>query len=236
MKSRIDKLLLLLLFLFGMPASQAQAPAAVPNPASRPEEIEWTWEVRPLHVGPKLPNVLLVGDSITRNYFPEVQRQLANVANVYLFATSASVGDPRLSGQLREFASMENVPFEVIHFNNGMHGWTYSEDEYKNAFPSLLHELHAIAPTASLIWATTTPVKAETSPGPTNARIDARNSIALTFISKAGMPVDDQHELMTQHTDQYADDVHFNPAGASIQGKQAAESLRAILTKVSNSK
>jgi hypothetical protein len=236
MKIRFNKLLLLLVFLCGTAASHAQAPAAAQNPASRPEEIEWTWEVRPSHVDPKLPNVLLVGDSITRNYFPEVQRQLANVANIYLFATSASVGDPRLARQLDEFASMENVPFKVVHFNNGMHGWTYSEDEYKNAFPSLLHELHAIAPSASLIWATTTPVKAEKSPGPTNARIDARNGIALTFIAKSGMPVDDQHQLMTQHTDQYQDDVHFNPAGASIQAKQVAEFVRTILNKVSNSK
>jgi hypothetical protein len=63
---------------------------------SRSEEIEWTWEVRPAHVDSKLPNVLLVGDSITRNYYPEVERQLSHVANVYLMTTSASVGDPRL--------------------------------------------------------------------------------------------------------------------------------------------
>jgi GDSL-like Lipase/Acylhydrolase family len=231
MKNRFDKLLFLLVFLCGMSGSHAQAPVGGRNPASRPEEIEWTWEVRPSHIDPKLPNVLLLGDSITRNYFPEVQRQLADVANVYLFATSASVGDPRLARQLDEFAFTENVPFNVVHFNNGMHGWIYSEDEYKNAFPSLLHELHAIAPSASLIWTTITPVKAETSPGPTNARIDARNSIALAFIAKAGIRVDDQHELMTHHSDQYQDNVHFNPAGAAIQGRQAAQLVRASLVE-----
>ncbi len=229
MKIRYEKLLFLLAFTCGLPAMRAQAPAAAQNLASRPEEIEWTWEVRPSHVDAKLPNVLLAGDSITRNYYPEVQRQLTNVANVYLFATSASIGDPRLVRQLDEFALMENVSFKVVHFNNGMHGWTYSENEYKNAFPSLLHELHMIAPTASFIWATITPVKTETAPGPTNARIDARNSIALAFIVKSGIPVDDQHELMTHHTDQYEDNVHFNTAGAVIQGQQAAQLLRASL-------
>jgi len=229
MNCPIKKRLLLLFFLCSMAASYPWA--AAQNTASRPEEIEWTWEVRPSHVDPKLPNVLLVGDSITRNYFPEVQRQLAGVANVYLFASSTSVGDPRLARQLDEFASMENVPFKVVHLNNGMHGWNYSEDEFKNAFPSLLQELHTIAPNASLIWATITPVRAEKSPGPTNARIDRRNSIALALVAKAGIPIDDQHELMTHHTDQYEDDVHFNPAGASIQGKQAAEFVRATLVR-----
>jgi hypothetical protein len=235
MKVSYRTLLLLLAFVGSLPAN-AQAPATAQNSASRPEEIEWTWEVRPSLVDAKLPNVLLVGDSITRNYFPEVQRQLANAANVYLFATSASIGDPRLARQLEAFSSMQNVTFQVVHFNNGMHGWTYFEEEYKGAFPSCLQALHAIAPGASLIWATITPVKAEALPGPTNARIDARNSIALTFIAKARIPVDDQHELMIHHADQYEDSVHFNPTGAAIQGRQVAQFVRAALMKVPSSK
>jgi hypothetical protein len=221
-----------MLFIGSLSAVHALAQAHEPAPASRPEEIEWTWEVRPSHVDPALPNVLLVGDSITRNYFPEVQRQLANVANVYLFAASTSVGDPRLPHQLAEFAAMEDVPYNVVHFNNGMHGWNYSEPEYKQAFPSFLTALHAIAPKASFIWASTTPVKVEKAPGPTDARVEARNSIALEFIDKAGIPLDDQHELMSHHADRYLDDVHFNPAGAAIQGQQVAQTIRASLAKI----
>jgi hypothetical protein len=199
--------------------------------ASKPEETEWTWEVRPTHVNPKLPNVLLVGDSITRNYYPEVQRDLANEANVYLFAASTSVGDPRLLHELVEFAAMEAVPFKAVHFNNGMHGWTYSEEEYKAAFAAYLRTLHKVAPKSSFVWATITPVKGEDKPGPTNARIEDRNKIALPFMTHAGIPVDDQHELMTHHTDLYEDNVHFNPAGAAIQGKQVTQFLRAALAK-----
>jgi hypothetical protein len=193
---------------------------------SRPEEIEWTWEVRPAHVDSKLPNVLLVGDSITRNYYPEVQRQLNQVANVYLMATSASVGDPRLARQLAEFSAAESVSFKVVHFNNGMHGWNYSEVDYRAAFPSFLAALHAMAPSASFIWATTTPVKVDVLPGPTNARIDVRNNIALTFIKDARISIDDQHELMTHHPDKYEDKVHFNTEGAVIQGQQAVQCIR----------
>lgn len=112
MRSRWCKLLSFTLLACGLLAVRAFAQDHV----SKPEEIEWTWEVRPAHVAPQLPNVLLVGDSITRNYYPEVQKQLANIANVYLFAASTSVGDPRLSHQLTEFAAMEAVPFKVVHF------------------------------------------------------------------------------------------------------------------------
>jgi hypothetical protein len=198
---------------------------------SKPEEVEWTWEVRPAKTDPTLPNVLLVGDSITRNYYPEVNRQLAGAANVYLMATSTSVGDPRLPRQLEEFSVMEDVSFKVVHFNNGMHGWTYSEADYQAAFPSFLTTLHSIASDATFIWATTTPVKADAIPGPTNQRVDARNSIAQTFIKGPGLSIDDQHELMAHHPDQYADTVHFNTAGALIQGQQVAQCIRSSLAK-----
>jgi GDSL-like Lipase/Acylhydrolase family len=236
MRSPRFSLMFLMLFISSLSAVHAFAQTLEQPPASRPEEIEWTWEVRPSHVDARLPNVLLVGDSITRNYFPEVQRQLANVANVYLFASSASVGDPSLPHQLAEFAAMDDVPYKVVHFNNGMHGWTYTESEYKQAFPSFLTSLRAIAPKASFIWASTTPVKVDKTPGPTNARVLARNSIALTYVNNAGIPLDDQHELMSHHLGRYEDDVHFNPAGAAIQGQQAAQTIRTSLVKITTVK
>jgi hypothetical protein len=196
---------------------------------SKTEEIEWTWEVRPAHVDAKLPNVLLLGDSITRAYFPEVQRQLDGIANVYLMASSTSVGDPRLMRQIEEFSSAEGVSFSVVHFNNGMHGWAYSEKEYREAFPAFLAEIRAIAPKAALIWATSTPVKKETEPGPTNARADARNAIVESIVKPAGIAIDDQHALMAQHSDLYLDGVHFNDQGTVLQGKQAAQLIRGLL-------
>ena len=66
------------------------------------------------------------------------------MANVYLMASSTSVGDPRLPRQIREFAAMENVPFRVVHFNNGMHGWDYTEAQYKAAFPEFLRTVRSL--------------------------------------------------------------------------------------------
>jgi lysophospholipase L1-like esterase len=209
--------------------SSMQLIVAAQDATSKTEEIEWTWEVRPAHVDAKLPNVLLLGDSITRAYFPEVQRQLDGVANVYLMASSTSVGDPRLTRQIEEFSSAERVKFSVVHFNNGMHGWAYSEKEYREAFPAFLAEIRAIAPKAALIWATSTPVKKETEPGPTNARAEARNAIAESLVKPAGIMIDDQHALIAQHGDLYLDGVHFNDQGTVLQGKQAAQLIRGLL-------
>jgi lysophospholipase L1-like esterase len=196
---------------------------------SRPEVTEWTWEVRPDQVDRQLPNVLLVGDSITRNYFPEVQHELGGKANVYLFAASTSLGDSRLDTQLKEFAAMEGVTFSVVHFNNGMHGWSYNEKEYAASFPGYIATLRKIAPGAHLVWASTTPVKKDSLPGPSNARIKARNAEALQVVKRESIAVDDQYSLMLRYPNLYLDDVHFNPEGASVQGRQVANAIQKYL-------
>jgi hypothetical protein len=199
---------------------------------SKPEEVEWTWEVRPPHPDPMLPNVLLLGDSITRNYFPQVTEDLKGAANVYLMAVSTSVGDPRLPKQIAEFLAMQNVAFRVVHFNNGMHGWEYSESQFQAAFPSFLKSVKALVHSRdSLIWATITPVQAHAMNGASNERIEQRNKIALTQVRAANISVDDQHVLMMKHLDTYEDSVHFGPAGARLMGDQAAEAIRAFLKK-----
>ena len=126
-----------------------------------------------------------------RSAYPAVARRLTGRANVYLMATSASIGDPRLHLQIADFATAEAVHFALVHFNNGMHGWAYSESQYERAFPSFLRAIQDAAPGALLILTTTTPVKVDASPGPTNSRIESRNAFAKTFVQKAGLPIDE---------------------------------------------
>ena len=207
-------------------------PAHAQKAKSIPEEIEWTWEVRPLHPDAKLPNVLLLGDSITRAYFPQVTKDLDGTANVYLMSSSISVGDPRLPNQIAEFAKMEGVSFRVVHFNNGMHGWGYTEEQYKAAFPSFLKAVKKLAGSSqAMIWATTTPVRADATEA-SNPRVDARNDIANSQVKAAGIVIDDQHALMLQHQDLHLDAVHFQPSGAALQGDQAAATIKTALTRL----
>lgn len=203
-------------------------PFAAAHAQSVTEKIEWTWANRPEHPDSALPNVLLLGDSITRAYYEETSRLLAGHANCYLFATSASSGDPRLPKQIADFWTIA-PSFALIHFNNGMHGWGYTEPQYAEGLPSLVSTLRRLAPQAVLIWANTTPVRKPTVSGASNARIDARNQLALTLIHQQHIPIDDQNALMLQHQDLHQDDVHFSPAGSAIQAQQVTESILKLL-------
>ena len=205
---------------------------AAQKPVSIPEEIEWTWEVRPPHPDPALPNVLLLGDSISRAYFPDVTKDLGGIANVYLMASSTSLGDPRIEHQIAEFAQLEKVRFRVVHFNNGMHGWGYTEEQYRSAFPAYLRAIRRlIEKNGALIWTSTTPVRSDATGGATIPRVQQRNQIARQFVEAAGIPIDDQFSLMLQHQDLHEDSVHFNASGARIQADQVSASIRSALGK-----
>lgn len=209
-------------------AAQARLPVT--------EKIEWTWSDRPVSPVAGLPNVLLEGDSITRGYYPAVEKDLDGVANVYLFATSACSGDPRLPEQLRDYFTMIGVKFKVVHFNNGMHGWGYTEAQYAAGLPKMVASLKAGAPGARLIWATTTPLQHDGAvpggpgaPQASNARIDARNHLAAAVMQRDAIPIDDLHALMLQHQDLHNGDVHYTEAGYAVAGKQVADAIRKAL-------
>jgi hypothetical protein len=207
----------------GAVAAEAQLPLT--------EKIEWTWTDRAEKPVPDLPNVLLVGDSITRGYFLAVSEQLKGVANVYLFATS-SADDARLPGQLHDYFGMMGVSFALAHFNNGMHGWGYSEAQYAAGIAPMLAALRAGAPGARLIWTSTTPVRKDSATGgATNARIDERNRLAAALMAREKIATDDQHALMLPHADLHSDDVHFTEAGSRMQAEQVARLIRAALAE-----
>jgi hypothetical protein len=112
-----------------------------------------------------------------------------------------------------------------------MHGWTYTDKQYEDTLPGFLKAVRRSAPGAQLIWASTTPVKTDSIPGPSNARVDARNTIAEAFFRTHRISIDDQHALMTQHLNTYKDSVHFSDVGAAIQAEQVVASIQNALTK-----
>ena len=168
------------------------------------EYIEWSDIWIPGANKTDLPHVLLIGNSITRGYYGKIE-ELAVV--------------------------LKNTKFDVIHFNNGLHGFDYTEEEYDKSFPQLIKVIRKYAPKAKLIWATTTPVR--TGEGmkefaPVTERLKVRNQIALKHINRAGIEVNDLWKVVIDHPEYYAggDGTHPVDAGYSALAKQVVSVLK----------
>ena len=128
---------------------------------------------------------------------------------------------------------LKQYRFAVIHFNNGLHGWGYSEKQYRDGLQRLMECFEKHAPDAKLIWATTTPVRDRddlSKISDQTERVKARNKIAAEIMKKAGIATDDLYGLVEQHPDwQSGDGVHFNGKGKVAQGTAVAESVAKCL-------
>ncbi|AQT67479.1 hypothetical protein STSP2_00626 [Anaerohalosphaera lusitana] len=215
-------------FLAGCAATTPTADIPEPNR----ERIEWCdiWITNANQND--LPRVLMIGDSITRGYFPHVEAQLKETANCARYTTSRDLADPVFYDELT--LVLKQYPYAVIHFNNGLHGRPSTEAEYAAAFPRMLETLEKYAPQARLIWATSTPVQ------PTGAfadfvdRVPARNKIAAEHIAASDKPIaiNDLNALITGHPEYFLPDgVHYTNEARKLQAEQVARAITAQLPK-----
>jgi lysophospholipase L1-like esterase len=145
------------------------------------------------------------------------------------------VADPVL---LKEIESvLDGAKFDVIQFNNGMHGWQHSEEEYRKAFPKLIKTIRAHAPKAKLIWATTTPLRNgkdvtyDTKAEYSDERIAARNALAAEVVTPQKIPMVDLNAAVRGHPELHSDNVHFNGQGVQILAAQVCAAVEKLLPR-----
>lgn len=156
------------------------------------EKYEWSniwWDCAN---DPKLPRVLLIGDSISCGYNKVVTNLLAGKVHVDRFGTSRSINDPML---LKETAIiLEEYEYVAIHFNNGLHGFHLKGPAYAAALAEYVKLLRRIRPEAKLIWGASTPITergdVETLGGG-NEVVTTRNALAEKLMKDQGIPISD---------------------------------------------
>ena len=164
-----------------------------------------------------------------------MERRLAGKAFVARLATSRFVADPVLLKEIE--LVLDQAKFDVIHFNNGMHGWQHSEAEYRRAFPKFLKTIQAHARKASLIWAATTPLRdgkgvtGDTKAAYSDERVAGRNAIAAEFVTAQKIPTNDLNAPMRGHAEYHSDNVHFNNQGIQIQAAQVSAEVEKLLPR-----
>jgi len=200
---------------------------------------------------PKLPNVLIIGDSISIGYTRPVRAQLAGKANVYRpmrgrgpdNCGDTTIGLQKIDGWLGK------QRWDVIHFNWGLWDLCYRNPEskeqgnrdkvagklsttpavYEKNLEQLVTRLEATG--ARLIWASTTVVP-EGEVGRFLGDDAKYNTIAARVMQRHGIAVDDLFALTKGLSGKFstkAGDVHFTAEGYEKLAVQVAATIEKVL-------
>jgi len=176
---------------------------------------------------PKLPRVLLIGDSVSRGYTLPARVALERKANVHRAPENCG---PTSNGIKKIDVWLGEGKWDVIHFNFGIHDRKTSAKDYEDRLELIVKQLKATG--AKLIWASTTPIPPDTKDGPeaTTAIIE-KNRIAADIMKKNMVHVNDLFDFITPQLSKVQNpmDVHFKGEGYDMLGKQVALKIEEIL-------
>lgn len=195
------------------------------------EEKEWSnlwWENASDH---EKKRVLLVGDSITNGYQPMVNVVLGGEILANAWATSKALDNPYYLEEL-DFVWKQNAyHYDLVHFNNGLHGWHLKQEEYAELYEkAVLHILEKYKDT-KLVLALSTPVcipgKDMKLDPDKNQEVIRRNEIVREIGEKYHLPINDLYSAMLGKNEfRQEDGYHYNQQGVTFQGKMVADFIR----------
>lgn len=200
---------------------------------------------------PDLPNVLLIGDSISIGYTPYVRKQLAGKADVFRIPTNGRHSSYGLE-QLDKWIGTRE--WDVIHFNWGLWDLCYrnpkaktqghrdkvngtlttTPEQYRANMEKIVARLKRTD--ATLIWCTTTPVP-EFEAGRKLGDDMKYNQIAEKIMKEDGILINDLHShalLMLPKTQVRKGDVHFTEPGYAHLAEKVAREIYSPLSKQKN--
>ena len=198
---------------------------------------------KPVKMDPSLPNVLIIGDSISIGYTGQVRTQLQGNANVIHNPDNAQ-GTTLGLAKLQEW--LGNTKWEVIHFNWGLHDLKHVTETGENSnnpddpqqanlaiyttnLEVLVQQLKTTG--AKLIFATTTPYPKGVKPCRLPEDAAKYNAAALKIMKANNIQVNDLYSLALPKlkTLQMPRNVHFKPEGSKVLADQVAAMIQSAL-------
>jgi hypothetical protein len=194
------------------------------------ENTEWShsWIVKTNDT--ILPKVLIVGDSHVERYYGVVAENLGPNVSCSKFTTSKSLGDPVFIKQLESVLML--CDFDVIAFNNGLHGADYSIEAY-GKFVEIAYDMLKENAKKSVVWVNSTAIREKNNINefaPRNQQIIERNKFLSDFTNKNTIKLVDFYSNTANNLEYYSNDgVHFNNEGINIEAEMITEQVLEIL-------
>ncbi len=236
----MKRLLLFLCLTATVFAAEPATPKAVPP------------EFAPVVDDPKLPRVLVIGDSVSVAYTLGVRKELAGVANVHrppynCGSTKTALG----SYGMERWLAGENARWDLIHFNHGLHDLSYrfADDRDKNDKGEYASPTNGGRPNVSvadyeknlraviarlrktgakLIFGSTTPVPESDAAKYVKDSELPYNEVAKKVMSEEGVIWNDLWAAVKpeQARLQGKRNVHFEASGSAVLAEQVARAIR----------
>lgn len=201
-----------------------------------------------LDADPALPNVLILGDSISIGYTLPVRKELSGKANVFRPVNEDGTKAENCQGTTLGVQEIDRwlagQKWDVIQFNWGLHDLKHVRPEngrnstsfddpqqadaetYQKNLTELVAKLKATG--AKLVFATTTPFP-DSPKGPARLPADAKvyNEIALEIMKANDIQVNDLYKLCESRLDelQHPKNVHFRKTGNTVLSKAVIETV-----------
>ncbi len=171
--------------------------------------------------------ILLVGDSITNSYRHSLTQSLGYEYCVDMIASSRSIDNPIIQNELDYMLKMNGFDYECIHFNNGLHGWHLSVNEYEKHYEKVIRYIQKIYHN-KLIIALTTPmtvagdVKAISEKY--NPKVIERNQAVSSLCKKYNFILNDLYTPCYGKSEyRISDGYHYNEIGRKALGDIVAK-------------
>ena len=223
-----SSIMLLSCLFFAVAASvSAQAPVATPQKIFRyPPD-------------PSLPNVLVIGDSISLGYTPPLSTELKGSANVFHIPDNADDTAWILKNLDLWFQAVGQAHYKVILFNSGMHDFERLVDnklnasapvvislaEYKANLEKIILRLQPHAD--KLVWVNTTVVP-EDSAGRRPGDVRAYNDAAAAIMAAHHIETVDIYSISAIDRATYGlspTNVHYKPEGYKRFADKIAQAI-----------
>lgn len=247
MKAHLLCGLLGLILLGDATLSAAEAPVTKPVP---PEFVQVVDD-------PRLPRVLLLGDSVSIAYTLAVRKELEGVANVHRPAANCGSTKTALGFYgLERWLAGENARWDLIHFNHGLHDLSYRfpDDRDKNARGEYASPLNGGRPNvpvpeygenlrkivarlretgAKIVFGSTTPVPESDAAKYVKDSELPYNEAAKKVMDSEGVVWNDLHAAVKPELGrlQIPRNVHFEKAGSAVLATHVARAIRDNLPK-----
>ena len=184
----------------------------------------------------KLPRVLLIGDSIMNGYRGSVIAALKGKAEVDCWLTPLHLNSKDLHHDLCRI--LEQGPYDVVHFNIGLHGWTpgrIPEGQYEPLLREYVEIVRSHSESVRPVWASTTQITVKDKPTELdpvhNQTIVDRNGMAAQIMPEYGIAVNDLYGLLGDKLQlARGDKFHWKDEAYMLMADQIAKYIGAALT------